>query len=242
MDLIPGFVQGIVRVCISYPFDNVRVNLQSSKHSSSYAFLKNIKFSTKSLYKGLGIPLMIVPIDRSFNFFLFEKLKQKQFTSFQSSIISTLITSLYSIPANFLSTHILLSDKNTKNAIIDFKNNKTYFRGSIPDISRGLLASTLFMTTYGYLRDNIPIEKHNYMIFGIISSISSWSVTYPLDTIRVLKQYNNSTYYSIIKNNYNILYKGYSLILLRAIPSAGLGMYTYEYARNLINNYKIKNI
>ena len=31
MDLIPGFLQGITRVLISQPFDNVRLHLQTNK-------------------------------------------------------------------------------------------------------------------------------------------------------------------------------------------------------------------
>jgi hypothetical protein len=230
MEFLPGYVQGIVRVIVSYPFDYIRTNIQSKNASSIQSFFK--ERTLKSMYRGVSLPLFIVPIDRSLSFFVFETLKKKEMTNLTSSIISTSISSIYNIPINFLSTKIITSSSTIKDVFDSFRKGKTFYKGSLPEISRAFISSTIFLTVYGRLRD-LPNEYHNYVIFGMLSSLSSWVFTYPFDTMKVLKQTRNESYLKIIKHDTKHLYKGFSLILLRALPSAGLGMYAYEYTKNL---------
>lgn len=64
-----------------------------------------------------------------------------------------------------------------------------------------------------------------------------WTILYPLDTIKAKKFIYKKPYYDIIKTtSIKNLYKGITLIYLRAFPSAGIGMYVYEYIKNKINN------
>ena len=58
-EYIPGFLQGLTRVCISYPFDYVRIFLQINNKDNISTILKS-----NNLYRGLYIPLLSVPIDR----------------------------------------------------------------------------------------------------------------------------------------------------------------------------------
>jgi hypothetical protein len=236
MELIPGFVQGIVRVIVSYPFDYIRANIQSNQYKSGYEIIKKLNLSPLKIYNGVSIPLCTVPFDRSINFYIFEKCKQHHISSIYSSLISTGLCSIYFVPLNFFSTTVVISNRKIVDVWQDFKQfrSKQLFRGFVPDITRNFLGSFLFMSTYGTLRDHIPVEHHNYFLFGVLSSIFSWISTYPLDTIRVLKQHKNDTYSTIIKNNYRNLYKGFSYILLRSMPSAGIGMVAYEYTKKMI--------
>ena len=63
-----------------------------------------------------------------------------------------------------------------------------------------------------------------------------WSVVYPLDTIKTNKFiFKNKSYSQILKTfNITMLYKGISLVYLRALPSAGGGMYIYEQVKKII--------
>ena len=64
-----------------------------------------------------------------------------------------------------------------------------------------------------------------------------WTITYPLDTIKANKFiFKEKSYLDIIKkSNIISLYKGIGLIYLRAFPSAGGGMFVYEYVKKQIN-------
>jgi hypothetical protein len=233
IELIPGFVQGMIRVLVSYPFDYIRTNLQTAQYKTGMDFVNHVNLSPVKAYKGVMVPLCTVPIDRSINFYIFEECKKRNLSAIYSGFISTSLCSIYFVPINHFSTKVVLSNKPVRDMWMDFKQFRSlhFFRGFAPDITRNFLASFLFMSCYGTLRDTIPKEQHNYLLFGVASSISSWTITYPLDTIRVLKQHGASSYLSIVKNNYRNLYRGFSLILMRSLPSAGVGMFAYEYTK-----------
>jgi hypothetical protein len=236
MDLIPGFVQGIVRVLVSYPFDYIRANIQSQQYKTGIEFIKSVNLSPRKAYNGVSIPLCTVPFDRAINFYIFEKCKKQQLSSIFSSIISASLCSIYFVPLNYFSTKVVLSNNSIKNTWLHFKKLRSLqvYNGFAPDIVRNMLGSILFMSCYGTFRESIPENKHNYLLFGVGSSIFSWVFTYPLDTLRILKQNTNEDYFNIIRNNYRHSYKGFSYILLRSIPSAGVGMSAYEYTKRQI--------
>jgi hypothetical protein len=236
MELIPGFIQGIVRVLVSYPFDYIRTNIQSNQYKSANEFIKSVNLSPRKIYNGVSVPLCTVPIDRALNFYIFEECKKRQLSSIYSSLVSTSLCSIYFVPLNYFSTKVVLSNTSVRDVWSSFKHLKKtqFFRGFIPDITRNFLGSMLFMTTYGTLRDKIHKDNHNYVLFGVVSSVNSWIFTYPLDTIRILKQKGNETYPQLIMGNYKNLYKGFSYILMRSMPSAGIGMFAYEYTKQAL--------
>ena len=235
IDLLPGFIQGLVRVIVSYPFDYIRTNIQTQQYTSITDFYKNNNMSLTKLYKGLSVPLLTVPIDRAVQFYIFEECNRRKFTTSQSSFIATLISSIYSVPINYLQTRIM-TEKSEVNKIKTLR-----YKGFYSDLSRNFLSSFLYLGIYGELRKRIPKENHNYFLFGVTTSTLMWSIVYPLDTIRVLKQTSDSSYIKIIKNtsikNY---YRGLPLVIVRSIPSSGFGMMSYEFTRNLITQYKEK--
>ena len=80
-EYIPGFLQGVTRVCISYPFDYVRIFLQINDKDKIATILK-----TNNLYRGLFIPLISVPIDRAITFRIYESLKKNNKTSLECAL------------------------------------------------------------------------------------------------------------------------------------------------------------
>lgn len=235
MELIPGFLQGITRVLISYPFDYVRTHLQAQNNTSITKYIRTNKLTIRDAYRGCSLNLISVPIDRSLQFFIFEKLCKNR-PIFISSVASSLISSVYSVPMNYLVTRIINSHSSlNRDTIYSFIKDKGYYRGFAADISKSFIGSVLYTTTYGSLRKYFHKDNHNYFMFGVISSITSWCVIYPIDTLRVIKQTSTSDYYSIMRQTpVRKLYAGFSIILLRSIPSAGCGMMVYEKSRQLL--------
>ena len=221
-NLIPGFFQGITRVCISYPFDYIRLNLQTNKDNS----IKNsFKKNYKQLYRGLFFPLLSVPIDRAITFYTYEKIKEKECSPFVASIIPSMISNIYMTPINLLNSNYIYHNKlNLKNI---FKNNfdKKIYSGFNIEVLRNSLSSFLFLYSYNYY------DKYfdNSFLNGTLSSITMWTILYPLDTIKANKFFFKKSYFDIIKfNSLRNMYKGISMVYLRAFPSAGLGMFVYE--------------
>lgn len=221
--LIPGYLQGITRVSISYPFDYIRIKLQSNQEKYlTTAFQKNYK----QLFRGLFIPLFAVPIDRGISFAIYEKLKNNHNTPFIASLIPSIVSNMYMVPINSINTnYIYFNNDKLKNTI---KNNlnKNIYNGYNIEILRNTLSSFLFLYSYNFLSKNYD----NSFINGTLSSLIMWNIMYPLDTIKTNKFiFKNKNYIDIIRKvNITKLYKGISLIYLRAIPSAGGGMFVYE--------------
>jgi hypothetical protein len=235
LDLIPGFIQGIVRVLVSYPFDYIRTNIQTQEFKNVVDFYKKTNMSVNKLYNGVSIPLITIPIDRAIQFYIFEECNKRKYSLFQSSLIATLLSSIYSVPINYMQTIIM-----TKNSINIVNKNKIIgYNGFYSDLSRNIASSFLYLGIYGKLREIIPKEKHNYFLFGVTASSVMWSIVYPLDTIRVLKQTSDSSYIKIIKNTHiRNYYRGLPIVILRSMPSSGFGMMAYEFTKKKIEQYK----
>ena len=102
------------------------------------------------------------------------------------------------------------------------------------------MGSTIFMGTYYLLRNKFGENTKFSYIYGGISGISVWIITFPLDTIRTDYQTTKETnILSLIINRFNkngiySFYRGIAPVLLRTMPSASIGMYVYEYIRKKI--------
>lgn len=226
MDFIPGFSQGIVRVLISYPFDYIRTHLQANPTTTWRSI------PLRESYKGVSIPLITVPIDRALQFGIYERCQKAGYSQVSSSFLATLVSSVYSVPTNFLQTQIMMNSTRATKDRVALKLTNMSFRGYGADTARAFASSFLYLSTYGLLRNNIPEEQHNYFVFGVLSSTLMWSVVYPLDTLRVLRQTTDVSYKSLLHRG--ALYRGFPLVIARSIPSAGFGMLTYEYMRRFI--------
>lgn len=246
-DIIPGFIQGISRVCISYPFDVIKINMQKNKYNSSWSALKNILVNDyRKLYRGSTLSFISIPFDRSIQYYLLEKYKNT-YNPYIIGFGTNLFSSIYNIPINYLCTNMILSNKKLR--IIDLiKNNKKYFYyGSKIEICRSTMASSIYLGTYFNLREKYNKKNDIYIssLFGGISSILCWIVIFPLDGIRTdIQSSNNNNIKYHIKTRYKNhgirnFYKGITPVLIRALPSNIISMYIYEFVRNNLKNINI---
>ena len=222
---LPGYLQGITRVCISYPFDYIRIFLQVDNKIT----IKNIIVNNKNLFKGLYIPLFFVPIDRAISLNFYEKFKRENYNTFLIALLPSIISSIYMTPINIINYNYIYNNNNISTIFKKFLNTNTY-RGNLIEMTRNIISGFLFLTSYNYL------SKHNqnHFINGSLSSIFMWSIIYPLDTIKTKKFVNNTSYENIFKKTQLLhYYRGLSLVLLRTIPSGGAGMFIYEKTKNI---------
>jgi hypothetical protein len=224
---LPGFFQGITRVFISYPFDFLRLNIQTNKESNIKQAIKN---NYKNLYRGIYFSLITIPIDRGITFYLYEKIKKK-YNPFIASFAPSLISAIYMNPISLINSNYIYYDKDKLIKTIK-KINYNFYRGSSIEIFRNTMNSFLFLYSYNYYSKKFD----NSLINGTLASMTMWTITYPLDTIKANKFIFNKSYLEIIKvDNINKLYKGISLVYLKSLPSAGIGMYVYEKVKKYLN-------
>ena len=224
--LLPGYLQGITRVLISYPFDYIRIYKQTGKEI-------NIKheIQTLGLYRGILLPIIVNPFDRAISFYIYEYLKKNNYSRTEISLYPTIISSMYMTPINILNSNYIYNKGFSYKHLFKNEIKKNFYRGNAIEIFRNGISSFLFLYVY-----NLNIAKDNSFINGIISSLCMWSIVYPLDTIKTNKFVNNTSYTYILQNTKLInYYRGIYLVYLKSIPSAGIGMYVYEYTKKMIS-------
>lgn len=247
LDLIPGFCQGLTRVSISYPFDVVKVNMQTLKYKTTIDAFKNIyKTDPLRFYRGSSLCYLTVSSERSVSFFLAEKYNTKSNNTFLNGFFISLLTSIYNIPIQYITSN-LANNNNIRNLgtfLKDLYANKTnVYKGYFIEMPKTVLGSTMFSGTYFYLRNNIEDSKYKPLLLGSISGIVSWIFTFPIDSIRTNIQTSNLKLKEIIQQrikNYGYLsfYRGITPVIIRTIPSAALGMQVYELSREYIHSIK----
>ena len=248
MDFLPGALQGLTRVLISYPFDLSKIHMQKNKYKNLGDFYHNFLTKAKftELYKGAKLPLIIIPIDRAIQFKYYEQFGQK-YGYIISSLLCGILSCVYTIPLQYInSNYILCTEKISQSRWIfnEFKKFGLikFYSGSKYEICRQLIASSTYLSSYGILRENVENTSKNIVFCASLSTILSWTITYPIDTIRNEIQTNKINPHEQLSRRIKMsgilnLYKGISLIYLRTIPSSAIGMLVYEYSRQIIKNH-----
>ena len=244
---VPGYLQGLVKITLSYPFDTIKVQMQKGLHPTTISTLHNIlKTDPYKLYRGSMLPYMIIPVERAIYYRYAEKLNAK-YNGFASGLIMGAVSSIYYVPMQYATTNaVLLSQTNYKTNYknifnLVYKTNiKNLYKGFTVELVRSSLTTSIFLGTYMHIRDTVqPSPMLLAPLLGPFSSTVSWAIVFPLDTIRTEKQTTNQSFMTIINNKlktYGIrsFYRGLTPIIIRTIPSTSLGMYLYEYSRSFV--------
>jgi solute carrier family 25 carnitine/acylcarnitine transporter 20/29 len=243
VNLLPGLLQGVTRVGISYPADVVKVQMQKNLHPTTMQAVKQIaKTDIRKFYRGSSIAFITIGIERSLQYYYLEKMNKQMVNPYASSFVASLVSSVYNLPMQYLTTNIALLDKTKENVSVNqyVKNTsfKQLYKGYFVETPKNILGSTIYLGTYLKLR-NTTDNKSLYPWFGGFSGMLTWLVIYPLDTIKTDYQTTkNKRMYELIRercaNSVTSFYKGITPVLMRTFPSAFAGMYVYEKTRNYL--------
>lgn len=245
--IIPGFMQGITRVTISYPFDVVKVQLQNMHYNNTIiAFKHIIKTDPFKLYRASLLTYTTIGIERSIQFYYLEKLNKSKVNPLYSSLLISTISSVYNVPVQYITINIINYKKpiTTYNFIKNMiKERKNPYKGYFIETPKNILASTIYFSSYYKIRNIFGDNKYFAPYYGAISGINVWLIIFPIDTIRteLITKTNNNSLLNIITNRFKTyglksFYFGLTPVLLRTIPSSSIGMFMYEYCREFISS------
>lgn len=254
LGLVPGFLQGFVRVLISHPVDYVRTHIQKGDgpRAISYYFLEARArgLDWTHVFRGIKFPLLIVPVDRAITYWAYETMRRQQIGSFASALIVAGCTTLYQTPLQMVCAHYVLGHQNMP--ALQFLRRfelRSLWRGMGVEYARGVMGSTVFMGTYGALRDYAQHHDHDparppkfplwaAMGCAVGAGTATWTVTYPVETLRLEHQTRPASpsvwatlRHRVATQGLGSLYRGISLVYIRSAPSAAIGMLVYELAR-----------
>ena len=103
---------------------------------------------------------------------------------------------------------------------------------------RSVLGTSIYLGSYGKMREYYGNDLHQSIINGSVAGLSVWTITYPIETIKVEQQIHNRAIIQILKeriSNFGILnlWKGISSIYIRTLPSSIIGMVVYEEVKKM---------
>ena len=239
--LIPGAVQGFVRSLISYPFEVIKTQMQI-QNKSTFETIKYIyKNDIYKFYRGIGVPLVQIPLERSIQFYIYEKTKKNN-SIFKNSFLTSFITNSIFAPFSIFQVNIMNTNKNNyknmRNFFMKSNKNQILYKGISLEISKNYFSTFTYFYIYSFMQKNLKFENYYQKTFisGVLSSIGVWMVVLPYDTIKIKYQTSDHKLKDILlsfnKNNYTNLWKGFTPIVLRTFPSSGIGMICYEYTKN----------
>lgn len=262
-----GFAQGITRVAISYPFDYVRVRMQAFSGETAMSAFKHALdrpgkgSGIRGLYAGASVSFVNVGLDRAVQFGVFEQLlKKHKLTPWQGAACTSAVSLLYNLPFQNIITQVIVNNKDSRSAITHLlrsyvRNGKftlqNTHRGWSAELCRAYISPFVYLGVYASLRDatqngDLRISLTQAAAFGVVSNLTCWAVTYPLDTVRVMIQSRKEQVFHARKNELQemfhllkttrtrTLYRGLPIVLARTVPSASIGMVVYEYVRGLL--------
>ena len=213
MDLIvSGLMSGVVKTIISHPFDTVKTWKQNCS-------LNTPKFTIPNLYRGIKYPFfqnsIVVCTTLSTN----EYFKRKTDNIIMSSFLSGVITTIITCPLDTLK----IAEQQHLKRVFNFTEMMKMYKNLPISLVRKVTGNVIFFTTYNETKkNNLP-----YFVSGSLAGCASWSVTYPVDTIKTRMQ--TGLYNSIgdaIKERK--LYRGFGICITRAILVNGCGLFVYE--------------
>ena len=242
----PGFVAGIVRTAIIYPFDSLKVNMQKSQSGNSISnIMKIIRHNPMKFYRGSAISFIVNPFDKALQYSLLEKYKN-QYNSYILGLGIGSLASLYTTPLQYITRNYVLADNKINLINMDtFKKMYSGFPLEFPKVTIGIC---LQMGTYTILREKIPREYQvmSAPFLGAVASMISWTGIFPLDTMMTervssSKQNKQKSLLTIFKQIYAIrgvrgFYFGITPVYARSVISSAGTMFAYEYVRKKLNN------
>lgn len=100
MNFIPGAVAGLTSAILGYPFDTIKTRMQVNNYGNSknifFNTIKNVGFF--SLYRGISAPLITTTLKHSYQYYLFEEMKKRQFNPYISGSIAGISGSIIGCP------------------------------------------------------------------------------------------------------------------------------------------------
>lgn len=249
LTLIPGYCQGVTKVIITYPCDVIKIKLQTNTYPNMYLCIKDLlKNNPKIFLRGISIPLIVFPIDRAISYKIYEDLNKQRINPYISAFIGGITSSIFNVPMQYITTNAIHMSREQYQGITHLildriKSKNNLFRGYTLDTSRAVFGSTIFLGTYGNLKNKLP-DTNIYTIASSMISISiTWLITFPLDLIRVNQQITkNTSIYELIEKTYRCgglrgFYRGLNIVLMRSIPATVAGMMVYEKIKKSIMEF-----
>ena len=242
---LSGCFGGVLGTVLSHPIDTIKTKTQINNMS----IFKNIKDiynfnGIRGFYKGFIPPLLSISLEKGAVFGVYNNIYNKKLVNgiytnhFFSGYIAGITASFFVAPLEAIKIH--QQNKVNGYSLCDcYTNLLTHgkmYRSIIPTLSREPPGFAIYFSVYHKLVEIGPFNNlFGTFIYGSLAGCTSWIFIYPADVIKTRHQLNNNSYlFTTVRECYkkNILYKGFSLSIMRAIPLHGGAFLGYTYIQD----------
>lgn len=211
---VAGFLCGVSQAIVGHPLDTIKTWKQN-KHK-----FKQPAYNFQNLWKGVSYPLVQLPIICSVSFGLYENLfsvtNNHQIAGATSGFLRCFIVT----PLEYYKI------RHQQQLPIVFRN---CYKNMSVVCMKEIPSSTIFFSTYTLMK------KHNNSVFlsGGTAGVLSWASIYPIDTIKTRIQAGGAINFKQAFSQGG-LYNGFTMCILRAFLTSGIGFCIYNKTKNLI--------
>ncbi|KAJ8918543.1 hypothetical protein NQ315_013048 [Exocentrus adspersus] len=270
LDFFAGCVGGMAGVIVGHPLDTIKVLLQTQdannpRYRGTMHCLQSVisKQGFRGIYRGVTSPLFGVAGINAIVFGVHgnvqrrasnpESLATHAFAGAAAGLAQSFICS----PVELAKSRLQISDSSGKGPvdclrkIYALEGIKGVFRGLGITAGREIPAFATYFFTYELLtrsENNLPISTWSMLLAGGFAGVASWTVTYPIDTIKSKMQVDgalsSTTQY---KNSYDCLkqtlksggvpslFRGLTPTILRAFPVNAVTFTVVTWTMRILN-------
>lgn len=264
--LLPGMTAGMTSTLVGYPADTMKVRLQTGMYSSLLNCVKRTYQvdGVKGFYRGALTPFITMAARRSYQYPIFDWLRSSN-SNYLAGTIAGASGTIIGCPAHVLKIRMQNSHQKDFNNLFAcgrdiWKSDgwTGFYRGFQVNCLKDLTFGCLFLGNFGTMKNYLNAKRNaNEFLFGYldlskkwnmvgagtaagcISSLTAWTILFPVDTIKTAVQSKKGWDLVKAKRQAGILsfWKGLSPIILRAIPVSLASMFSYELVSLLVHDY-----
>jgi len=269
LNYVPGVMSGVSVILTGHPIDTIKVICQTSseRKSPQKVFLQTFRQGgMKALYRGVGSQLPRPLIFSGVLFGSYSNAKMALQTanfidphpefcedclSFRGGFLAGLMTAplvaFFATPLELVKciqqTSYGGNTRLAKDVFQDIIRRNGIFgpwRGFLATVGRSS-CNAFYFGTYEIMR-----RKESNFLTGSTCGLIFWTLCYPFDTLKSVKQTTDLPYKTILKDVTREervfgLYRGFSTTLIRAVPVNIAAVATFEYWRSVINRYQCRS-
>lgn len=225
---IYGYIAGLAGIIVSHPFDTMKTCIQEGKQ---------VKYTLRSLYRGVLAPLVGVGLEKAIVFGTFENSKHYTNSDAISGAIAGLTASIVVTPFERIKI-ILQIDQ--KFSFANLRNKLSFgylYQGFSATLTRETPGFAIYFSVYNRLKNNdLNISAFRSFFYGALSGMFAWVFIYPQDRIKTHLQaladkkmnFRESFKEILAQGGYKGFYKGFSYALMRAVPLHATAFMTME--------------
>jgi hypothetical protein len=244
LEYLPGAIQAFSVITVGYPFDTVKSFMQRKSDGNLKKTVKKIYNSkgAKGFYRGASIPYLTLIVKRGIQFRIYEKIKKQYENTYLAGAGAAISMSWISSPMQNVKVNMQVNNK--YKSVYHFIKTRYFaegilgfYRGFKINFIRDISFGTVYLGTYGFLKNKFGNSYYSPFFAGGCSSVLTWCCLLPIDHAKtIIQTRKNTTITSVIRSTpLKSYWRSLSPTIIRIFPVTGTSMVIYEICKKFFD-------